>query len=366
MNNLDIYYIALIIRSIMRGKASKASTEEELLAIIEASGAFGIREGASQEEIEATKNYIQCIIKLQEKGRYSEGEQQWLITKAEKYRKAIINARKEYDNAGKIEASGAIEIRERASQEEIEATKNYIQCIIKLQEKGRYSEGEQQWLIAKVKKYRKAIIKARKEYDNAGKYISDTVAKANEVFENLKSPKYIADKKKRKSIFKSSYYGIDDPFYDSFRELYGDEGLLGYKKERLEVFEDIPYHLVIICGDEMPYHEVLKLASQRYKKVDTILTPIKTLASIAFLVVYFLKYFPIMVESAEGIPIINGIMLAISPTYLIIEMPRYPEISRSSHNCKIFSARLRIAKDLGIIDKDKTMAEIMKDDYKGE
>ena len=160
MNNLDIYYIALIIRTIMRGKASKASTEEELLAITEASGAFGIREGASQEEIEATKNYILCIVKLQEKGRYS--------------------------------------------------------------------EGEQQWLIAKAKKYRKAIIKARKEYDNAGKYISDTVAKANEVFDNLKSPKYITDKKKRKSIFKSSYYGIDDPFYDSFKKIYGDEGLLGY------------------------------------------------------------------------------------------------------------------------------------------
>ena len=80
----------------------------------------------------------------------------------------------------------------------------------------------------------------------------------------------------------------------------------------------------------------------------------------------FLKYFPILVESAGGIPIINGILAAIGATYLIIEMTRFPEVSSRSHNYKIFSARLRIAKDLGIIDKDKTSAEIMKDDYKGE
>ena len=115
----------------------------------------------------------------------------------------------------------------------------------------------------------------------------------------MKSPEYIADKKKRKSIFKSSYYGIDDPFYDGFKELYGDEGLLGYRKERLEAFEDIPY-LVNMGGEEVPYRDVVILASQRYKKVDTILTPIKTLASIAGLIVFFPKYFPIMVESAGG------------------------------------------------------------------
>ena len=98
------------------------------------------------------------------------------------------------------------------------------------------------------------------------------------------------------------------------KELYGDEGLLGYRKERLEAFEDIPY-LVNIGGEEVPYRDVVKLASQRYKKVDTILTPIKTLASIAGLIVFFPKYFLIMVESAEGIPNINGIMIAFAPTY---------------------------------------------------
>ena len=116
----------------------------------------------------------------------------------------------------------------------------------------------------------------------------------------------------------------------------------------------------------MPYHEVLKLASQRYKKVDTIFTPIKTLASIAGLIVFFLKYFPIMVESAGGIPIINGILAAMGSTYLIIEMPRYPEISRSTQNYKILTARMQIAEDLGFMDKDKTMTEIEKDDYRGE
>lgn len=74
----------------------------------------------------------------------------------------------------------------------------------------------------------------------------------------------------------------------------------------------------------------------------------------------------VIVESAEAIPIINGIMLAIVSTYFIIEMPRYPEISRSSHNYKILVARMRIAKDLGIMDKDIGIVDILKDDYKGE
>ena len=257
-------------------------------------------------------------------------------------------------------------MHEGMSQEEIAATQECIKYAVMLR-KGGLSREEKADLEEGFEKAKKVLLEIRQErYDSEGKPFSETVVRANKIIKNMKSPEYIADKKKRKSIFKSSYHGIDDPFYDGFKELYGDEGLLGYKKERLEAFEDIPYHLVNIGGEEMPYRDAVILASQRYKKVHTILTPIKTLASIAGLIVFFPKYFPIMVESAGGIPIINGILAAIGATYLIIEMPRFPEVSRRSHNYKIFSARLRIAKDLGIIDKDKTSAEIMKDDYKGE
>ena len=44
--------------------------------------------------------------------------------------------------------------------------------------------------------------------------------------------------------------------------------------------------------------------------------------------------------------------------------PKIPEADRTSRNYGIFFARLRIARDLGIMDK--TASKIMEDDYKGE
>ena len=255
-------------------------------------------------------------------------------------------------------------MHEGMSQEEIAATQECIKYAVMLR-KGGLSREEKADLEEGFEKAKKVLLEIRQErYDSEGKPFSETVVRANKIIKNMKSPEYIADKKKRKSIFKSSYYGIDDPFYDGFKELYGDEGLLGYKKERLEAFEDIPYHLVNMGGEEVPYRDVVILASQRYKKVDTILTPIKTLASIAGLIVFFPKYFPIMVESAGGIPIINGILIAFGTIVLVMTAPKIPEAERTSRNYGIFFARLRIARDLGIMDK--TASKIMEDDYKGE
>ena len=241
---------------------------------------------------------------------------------------------------------GAIEIREGASQEEIEATQKYMDCIKKLQEKGRYSESEQQWLLAKAKTYREAIIKARKEYDNAGEYISDTVSKANEVLANLKSPKYIADK--NKSLFKYSYYGIDDPFYDRMKELYGEEGLLGYRKERAEAFKKIPLDRV-------------KLASQRYQKVNTWITHIKNVLELPLYALLMFKLYPELV-SAGG----NPIVMAFSITGLYPLFLKCTENARDSKNYQIMNARKRIAADLGLIEKGKSFLEIEKEQYKDE
>ena len=256
------------------------------------------------------------------------------------------------------------------SQEEIAATQECIKYAVMLRKDG-LAEEEKAGLEEGFEKAKKVLLEIRKErYDSEGKPFSETVVRANKIIKNMKSPEYIADKKKRKSIFKSSYYGIDDPFYDGFKELYGDEGLLGYKKERLEAFEDIPYHLVNIGGDIMPYHAVVKLASQRYKKVDTIFTPIKTLASIAVLIVHFLKFQDVMAKSVSvGNPILDGlhwIIAALGSTALIIMIPKLPEAGRSTQNYKILTARMQIAEDLGFMDKDKTMTEIEKDDYRGE
>ena len=235
-------------------------------------------------------------------------------------------------------------MHEGMSQEEIAATQECIKYAVMLR-KGGLSREEKADLEEGFEKAKKVLLEIRQErYDSEGKPFSETVVRANKIIKNMKSPEYIADKKKRKSIFKSSYYGMDDPFYDGFKELYGDEGLLGYRKERLEAFEGITHH------------DDVKLASQRYKKVDTILTPFKTLAIIAGLIVYFPKYFPIMVESAGGIPIINGILIAFGTIVLVMTAPKIPEADRTSRNYGIFFARLRIARDLGIMDKTASVA----------
>ena len=176
---------------------------------------------------------------------------------------------------------GAMEIREGASQEEVEATKKYWEYIEALN-KGGLNKDEEEEIKVKLQEAKENLIRVRKEYDNAGDYISDTISKANEVIKNLKSPLYIADKKKRKSIFKSSYHGVDDPFYDRLKEIYGEEGLEGYRKERLEAFKNIPL-------------DDVKLASERYKKVNNLLTHVKTLASIAGIVVCGFTLYPQMV-----------------------------------------------------------------------
>ena len=248
-------------------------------------------------------------------------------------------------------------MHEGMSQEEIAATQECIKYAVMLR-KGGLSREEKADLEEGFEKAKKVLLEIRQErYDSEGKPFSETVVRANKVIKNnMRSPRYIADKKKRNSIFKSSYYGIDDPFYDGFKELYGDEGLLGYRKERLEAFEGITHH------------DDVKLASQRYKKVDTILTPFKTLAIIAGLIVYFLTFHDDVVKSVSvGNPIldvIHWIIAASGSTALIIMIPTLPEAGRSSHNYEILNARLRIAKKLGLLDK--IADDVEKDNYKGE
>lgn len=204
--------------------------------------------------------------------------------KKRKKKSAKSNTEEEFLAITGVAGLGAIDVREGASQDEIEAINKYMECIKKLQQKGRYSESEIRWLIAKANQYKEDIRDAREEYDKAGGYISDTIYKANKVIKDIKSPRYIIDKKKRKSLLKPAYYGVDDPFYDSLHEIYGEDGLEGYRKERLKEFENIP-------------PKVVKLASQRYQRVNNMLTHVKSLVSIAGLVVFGFKLYPEMLAA---------------------------------------------------------------------
>ena len=241
-----------------------------------------------------------------------------------------------------VDGIGDLGMHEGMSREEIAATQNCIQYEVMLR-KGGLSREEKADLEEGFEKAKKVLLEIRQErYDSEGKPFSETVVRANKVIKNnMKSPRYIADKKKRKSIFRSSYYGIDDPFYDGFKELYGDEGLLGYKKERLEDFKNIT-------------DEDVELASQRYKKVNNALTGIKTIAQLGAWIASMIFIYP----KSGGNPIIFGAGVA-----LFTELIKLPEMKRSVNNYKIFDARKIIGQDLGLLDRDLTQEEVEKKEY---
>ena len=240
-----------------------------------------------------------------------------------------------------VDSIGDLGMHEGMSREEIAATQNCIQYEVMLR-KGGLSREEKADLEEGFEKAKKVLLEIRQErYDSEGKPFSETVVRANKIIKNMKSPEYIADKKKRKSIFKSSYYGMDDPFYDGFKELYGDEGLLGYKKERLEDFKNIT-------------DEDVELASQRYKKVNNALTGIKTIAQLGAWIASMIFIYP----KSGGNPIIFGAGVA-----LFTELIKLPEMNRSANNYKIFDARKKIGQDLGLLDRDLTQEEVEKKEY---
>ena len=138
-----------------------------------------------------------------------------------------------------VDSIGDLGMHEGMSREEIAATQNCIQYEVMLR-KGGLSREEKADLEEGFEKAKQVLLAIRQErYNSEGKPFSENVIRANKVIKNIKTPTYISDEKKRTSKFKSMYYGVEDPFYDSFKELYGDEGLLGYKKERLEDFKNI-------------------------------------------------------------------------------------------------------------------------------
>ena len=137
------------------------------------------------------------------------------------------------------------------------------------------------------------------------------------------------------------YYGVEDPFYDKMKEIYGEEGLKGYRKERLEDFKNIS-------------DEDVELASKRYKRVNNALTSVKTIAQLGAWIAGMVFIYP----NSGGNPIVFGI-----GTYLFTELIKLPEMNRSANNYKIFDARMRIGKDLGLLDKELMQEDVEKTEY---
>ena len=240
-----------------------------------------------------------------------------------------------------VDSIGDLGMHEGMSREEIAATQNCIQYAVMMR-KGGLSREEKAGLEEGFEKAKQVLLAIRRErYDSEGKPFSENVIRANKVIKNIKTPTYISDEKKRTSKFKLMYYGVEDPFYDSFKELYGDEGLLGYKKERLEDFKNIT-------------DEDVELASQRYKKVNNALTGIKTIAQLGAWIASMIFIYP----KSGGNPIIFGAGVAI-----FTELIKLPEMKRTSDNFEIFAARRRIGEELGLLDKDLTLDDLEKSEY---
>jgi len=238
---------------------------------------------------------------------------------------------------------GAIEIRQGASMEEIIATKKCMGYIDLLNSGGLSKEAEKK-IRDDLEEAKKHLQEVREKYDGATEYLNDTVKKATQVIKNIKSPQYIADEKKRKGLFKSLHYGIDDPFYDSLKKIYGEEGLEGYRKERKEAFENISNYDVA-------------LASKRYKRVNNAFTCVKTLAQLGTWIASWFVLYPHLIPSGCN-PLIFGLGMA-----MITKVAKFSEYNRSVENYQILDARLRVAKDLGLLEKNKSISDIEKSDY---
>ena len=240
-----------------------------------------------------------------------------------------------------VDSIGDLGMHEGMSREEIAATQNCIQYAVMMR-KGGLSREEKAGLEEGFEKAKQVLLAIRQErYNSEGKPFSENVIRANKVIKNIKTPTYISDEKKRTSKFKSMYYGVEDPFYDSFKELYGDEGLLGYKKERPEDFKNIT-------------DEDVELASQRYKKVNNALTGIKTIVQLGAWIASMIFIYP----KSGGNPIIFGAGVA-----LFTELIKLPEMYRSENNYNKFFARRQIGEELGLLDKDLTLGDLEKSEY---
>lgn len=161
---------------------------------------------------------------------------------------------------------GGLEISSDMSKEEIELTQRCIAIRNELNGKG-LSEEKKNEKLKELRATYKALRDVRKIYDRSGRYLTETAKRATEIVKNVKTYGYIEDEKKNKSLFKKKYYGMDDPFYEGLKEIYGEDGLNGYRKERIEAFKNIS-------------ETDMKWASKRYKRINTALTTIKSIMQI--------------------------------------------------------------------------------------
>ena len=157
------------------------------------------------------------------------------------------------------------------------------------------------------------------------------------LFNGIKTPYYTVNESKR-SLYQIdiTVAGEEDPFYDGFRELYGDRGIRGYRDAHPESFGNVR-------------NSWIKNASRRYVKEEYVPLSIKKIiGAILALVVFILV--PDLLRVYPGpinILVVLGIWVSITGILC------FGDMYRTKVNSKIFGARLRIGIALGIIKEGR-------------
>ena len=100
----------------------------------------------------------------------------------------------------------------------------------------------------------------------------------------------------------------------------------------------------------------METAAQRYKSVYSSISGIKNIFQIALFIGLW-KFYPSLAASGGWDPITFGV-LDFFGTEIVFKIPEW---SRTKYNSDILHARIRIAEELGFMEKD-----VKIDDYKDE
>ena len=243
-----------------------------------------------------------------------------------------------------LEQVALLDINGEMSEAEIRLTKECVDIKAKLNDQG-ISESDRTRLKGELKEKYEELKFVRERYD-----------KAISILKSIKTPYYTSDKEKRgypkKNALPIGVQGVEDPFYEQFNKIYPGQGLRGFIEENPKLFNN--------CS-----RDDINLASERYKKVDGICTIIGKWIRIPLIVGLGLLY-PVGTQHMP--PPIYGLFAFSIYKFIIHGALKWSADSRAIRDNDIFDARIRLAKDLGILQeedyfKNRTIKESFKFDY---
>ena len=225
------------------------------------------------------------------------------------------------------------------SPDERELTREIIQ-LSNLIKSGNLTEKKLKYVKDQILRKYTLLQQAREEHEREIECNGSINDKAKLIFKRMKTP-YYSDNPDQLSFddIDVKVSGIQDPFYDAFKELYGEKGLYGFVDNNYELFRNIS-------------DKAIKKASNRYIKLDrstplfdfifSIIGHVWLISSMIFLINDWLNL---------GFKFSEIALLAIIGLMFLLLALLAPQYFRYIHNKDIFRARYKIATTLGLIKK---------------